>query len=405
MDLTVRPITDAEVETFRRSLCRGFGADLHEEEDSTHFRRVVELPRTVAAFDGHGLIGTCAAFSFEVTVPGGALPMGGTTMVTVQPTHRRRGVLRAMMRAHLDEVRSRGEPLAGLWASESSIYGRFGFGCATEAYDVKLDGRAVRFSGDAPAGSVRLVEPEQARTVLPPMYDRVRLTRPGMLSRSDAWWESCHFYDPKHRRRDRSAKRFAVYEGADGPAGYAVYRQKEKWEDFPDGEVHVIEVMATTPEAHEGLWRFLSTIDLFPNVRYWQLPVDDELPWRLTDPRRVRRSLWDTLWLRLIDVPEALSRRSYGSEGRLVLGVRDPFMPDNNGSYRLDVCPEGAQCRRCSDAPDLELGVDVLGAVFLGAHRPSTLARAGVARGTNEALTTADRLFAWTPLPWCPENF
>ena len=108
-------------------------------------------------------------------------------------------------------------------------------------------------------------------------------------SRSDAWWKMRFFYDPEHRRRGRSARRYAVYTSADRADGYAIYRQKEKWEDFPDGTVHVMEVMAATAEAHEALWRFLTRIDLYPNVQYWNLPVDDELPWRVTDPRRVRR--------------------------------------------------------------------------------------------------------------------
>ncbi len=309
MDLTIRPIADEEVDFFRRRLSRGFGGDAVEDEDSTNFRRIVELPRTVAAFDGSDLVGTCAAFTLEVSVPGGALPMGGTTMVTVQPTHRRRGVMRAMMREHLEEVRGRGEPLAGLWASEGSIYARFGFGPAAEAFDATFDGRSVRFSGDGPAGTVRLVEPEQASTILPSIYERARTVRPGMLSRSESWWKARHFNDAKHRRGDRSARRSAVYQSGGAPAGYAVYRQKVARDALAEGEVYVVELIAATREAHAGLWRFLSSIDLFPNVRYVHLPVDDELPWRLTDARRLERSLWDTLWLRLIDIPEALSRR------------------------------------------------------------------------------------------------
>ncbi len=405
MDLTIRPITDEEVDLFRRRLTRGFGGDAHEDEDSTNFRRIVDVPRTVAAFDGRDLVGTCAAFTLDVTVPGGALPMGGTTMVTVQPTHRRRGVMRAMMRAHLDEVRGRGEPLAGLWASEGSIYARFGFGRAAEACDSSFDGRAVRFPGDAPAGAVRLLEPEQATAILPPIYDRARAARPGMLSRNESWWAVRHFNDARHRRGDRSSRRTAVYESRGAPAGYAVYRQKLNRENVTEGELFVVELVAETPQAHEALWRFLSSIDLFPNVRYAHMPVDDELPWRLIDAKRVERSLRDTLWLRLVDVPEALSRRCYGAEGRVVLEVRDPFMPHNEDRYLLDASPGGAACARSSREPDLLLGVDALSAVYLGGHRPSTLARAGLVHGTPEVLAIADRLFAWTPLPWCPEVF
>ncbi len=405
MDLTVRPVVESEFETFRAKIVRGFGGDPHAQDDPVSLRKIIELERTVAAFDGDEMVGTCGAFTFDVTVPGGTLPMGGTTIITVQPTHRRRGVLRAMMTAHFDEIRGRGEPLAGLWASESAIYGRFGFGQAADLYHVKLDAATIEFRGDPPAGEVRLVEPAEARAKMEAVYERVRPTRPGMYSRSEAWWTGRMMYDPEHRRDGRSSKRFAVYTGPAGVEGYAIYRQKEKWDEFPEGEIQVVEVMAATTDAHEALWRYLTRIDLFPKVEYWNLPVDDELPWRVVDARRVRRYLWDALWIRLIDIPRALVGRSYRAEGRIVLGVRDPFLPDNDGRYLLEVGPGGAKCSRTNDDADLELDVNVLGALYLGGQSISPLARAGWVRGNPKSLTAADALFAWDPQPWCPEIF
>ena len=405
MDLTVRPIEESEFDTFHAKMARGFGGDPDPKDDPSFFREIIEFDRTVAAFDGDEMVGTGGAFSFDLTVPGGVLAMAGTTIISVQPTHRRRGVLRAMMKAHLEEVRRRGEPLAGLWASESSIYGRFGYGQATDLHQVKLDAGTIEFSGDAPAGAVRLVEPDEARASMKTVYERIRPTRPGMLSRSEAWWTGRMMYDPEHRRRGRSAKRFAVYTGPAGVEGYAVYRQKDKWDDFPEGEIRVSELMAATPDAHEALWRYLTRIDLFPRVEYWNLPVDDELPWRVVEARRVRRQVWDALWIRLVDIPRALQGRSYRAEGRLVLGVRDPFMPDNDGRYLLEAGPGGVTCARTSDDADLELDVSALGALYLGGRSISTLARAGWVRGDAVTLATAGALFAWDPQPWCPEIF
>jgi predicted acetyltransferase len=405
MDLTVRPIEESEFDTFRAKMARGFGADLNPKDEPVFLREIIEFDRTVAAFDGDELVGTGGAFSFDVTVPGGVLPMAGTTIISVQPTHRRRGVLRAMMTAHLDDVRHRGEPLAGLWASESTIYGRFGYGQATDLHQVKLDASTIEFRGDPPAGAVRLVESDEARTKMEAVYERVRPTRPGMLSRSAAWWTGRMMYDPEHRRDGCSSKRFAVYTGSAGVEGYAVYRQKHKWDDFPEGEVQVSELMAATPDAHEALWRYLTRIDLFPRVEYWNLPVDDELPWRVVEARRVRRYVWDALWIRLIDIPRALEGRSYGAEGRVVLGVRDPFMPDNDGRYLLEAGPDGAKCSMTNDAADLELDVNALGALYLGGQSISTLVRAGWVRGDPRLLATAGALFAWSPQPWCPEIF
>jgi predicted acetyltransferase len=405
MDLTVRPIEEAEFQAFRAKLARGFGSDPHPDEDGQLFRKTLALDRTICAFDGAEMVGTCAALTFDLTVPGGVLPMGGTTIVTVQPTHRRRGVLTAMMGAHLAEIQGRGEPLAGLWASETPIYGRYGFGLAAEKYDLKLDAPTIRFRGEAPEGAVRLVEPSEAERVLPPLYDRIRPTRAGLLTRSDAWWTMRHFYDPEHRRKGQSARRFVVHSAGDRADGYAVYRQTSRMGAFPAGTVHVLEVMAADDQAHEALWRYLTRIDLFPDVEYWNLPVDDELPCRVTDSRRVQRSISDSLWLRVMDVPRALEGRGYAGRGRLVLDVRDPFLPDNGGRYLLDVSPEGSSCTRTEQDADLELGIDALAALYLGGNRAAPMARAGVVRGTPSALAAADRLFAAERAPWCAEMF
>jgi predicted acetyltransferase len=405
VNLTVRPIQEAEFETFRAKLAQGFGSDPYPEEDGRFFRETMDLDRTICAFDGDEMIGTAAAYTIDLTVPGGVLPMGGTTVVTVQPTHRRRGVLTAMMRAHLAEIRGRKEPLAGLWASEASIYGRYGYGMAAESYHLKVDGRTIRFAGDAPDCSVRIIDPAEAPRVVPPVYERIRPTRVGSLTRSDAWWKMRYFYDPEHRRRGRSARRFAVCTSGDRIDGYAIYRQKDKWEDFPDGTVYLQEVMAATGEAHEALWRFLTRIDLFPNVEYWNLPLDDELPWRVTESRRIRREISDSLWLRVMDIPRALEGRRYACRERLVLEIQDPFLPDNSGRYLLDASPDGATCARTDEDADLELPVDALGALYLGARRIETLSRARIVRGGADAVAAAGRLFAADPPPWCPEIF
>ena len=417
MTIEVRSITSDEVPAFHKALARGFGNDAREE-DEARFRGVHEIPRTVAAFDGGEIVGTGSAFSFEMTIPGGGqLPLAGTTIITVQPTHRRRGVLTAMMRHHLDEVQSRGEPLAGLWASESSIYGRFGYGMAAEGFDTRIDSRSIVFRDPSPAGKIRLVDPQQALSQLRDVYERVRSTRPGMMTRSERWWTWRVLGDPEHWRKGKSAKRFAICEGPDGIDGYVIYRQQEKWDDFPDGTVHVVEVMAATAEAHQTIWTFLTRIDLFPNVAYWNLPVDDHLPWLINDGRRVVRTITDSLWVRLMDIPRALAARAYTCSGSLVLKVDDPFLPDNSGCYELTVAAGsgsesggvaesgGGRCVRTDVPPDITLGVDTLGAMFLGTHRCSVLARAGHVAGKADAIARADALFAWPTASWCPEVF
>lgn len=352
------------------------------------------------------MVGTLATFEFDVTVPGGAgLAMAGTTMVTVQPTHRRRGILRRMMEAHLDDARSHDEPLAGLWASESSIYGRFGFGLGADMVEVTLDGRAIDFGTEDPAPGIRLVDVDEATALLPPVYERVREGRPGMLSRSDAWWKWRTFYDPRSWREGSTSKRYAVFEDESGVAGYVIYRQKEKWDDFPEGQISIVELLAPTAEAHDALWRFVTNIDLFPKVKYWNQPVDDELHWRVTEPRRVQRKISDSLWLRILDVERALVARSYPVTGRVLLGVRDTMYPDLDGTYALDVGDDEVTCGRTHDDPEVFLDVDALGAVYLGGRQLWSLARAGRVHGTAAAIRRADALFSWDPEPWTTSVF
>lgn len=408
MSFEIRPITEDEIEMFRTKLSRGFGGDLTDkDEDGTkRFKAIVPLARTRAAFEGSQMIGTLACLPFALTVPGGAVEMGGTTMVTVQPTHRRRGALRQMMLDHLEDVRDAGEPVAGLWASESSIYGRFGFGAATERHEVELDAESIHFTERASVGEIELIEADDAAEALPPIYERLRATRPGALGRTQDYWKWSVLYDPERWRDGMSARRYVLHHGPDGADGYAMYRQKEKWEGFlAEGKVSVVETFALTPGAHHALWSYLTNIDLFPNVKYWNQPVDDELAWRITDPRRVVRKVWDALWLRIIDIPAALAARSYGVDGELRVGIADDLFPENSGTFEISSSAGESSCTRVDGGAELTMGVDVLASAYLGGHSLGAAARAGRVEGGAEAIRRADGFFAWDPAPWCPEIF
>lgn len=379
-----------------------------DDESRQRFVELFELDRTVAAFDGQDIVGTGGAFSFELTVPGGGVvQMGGTTIVTVQPTHTRRGVLTEMMRYHLDEVASRGEPVAGLWASESNIYGRFGYGLATHHHRLELETKSVVMRGPAAPGSVRLVEHDDAEPILREVYERVRSGTAGMLSRSDVWWRLRRMRDDEQVRDGRSARRYAVYEGNGSVEGYATYRQKEKWDDefTPSGEVDVIEMMTVSPEAHRAIWGYLTSIDLFTTVKRWNTPVDDPLALEVTEPRRVRRGLGDGLWLRLVDVEKALESRRYECDGVISIGVTDPFRPATGGVYSLEVVDGEATCRRSETSPDIECDIDVLGHLYLGGGTALGMADAGRVEGEASKVELIHRIFRTDRAPWCPEVF
>ncbi len=406
--IEIRSITSEDAYMYRSRVSQGFGQDVDTDDASKErFEALFDFDRTLAAFDGDDMVGTCAAFSLGLTVPGGMeVPMGGTTVVTVRTTHRRQGVLRALMSRHLDEIAERGEPLAGLWASEGTIYGRFGYGPATHLYEAKIHARHVGFAGRDHGGSARLLDVDEAGPSIRRIYERGRLRRPGMLTRREAWWDHRVLADPESWRNGKSGHRYVVYEETGEPTGYALYRQKGKWLDsLPDGEVSVTEVISTTPDSHLGLWSFLLNIDLFPNVEYWNLAVDDPLPLVLDNHRRVARRLEDGLWVRLMDVPAALSGRGYEYDGVVVFTVHDSAPHGAAGTYRLEVAGGVGQCERVDVDPHLELDLSVLGRLYLGGGSLPSLAAAGTIEGGQEAMTTLHRIMRTDVAPWCPEIF
>lgn len=406
MQITYRPIVDGEQPALYKAVHRGFGGDPTEADaDGEHLFPFLPTERTVAAFAGERIVGTLGDYDLHVTVPRGrSLPMAGTTIVTVAATHRRRGVLTSMMRSHLETALGRGDPLAGLWASEAPIYGRFGYGAATDRADLEVDGAAV----DVPAPPdvvVDVIEDEEAADVIPGVYDSVYLDRPGALRRADLWWEHRHFHDPERRREGGTAQRYAVALRSGRPVGFATYRQKQKWEDLPEGSVNVIEIHAADDDARRALWGLLTSIDLYPKVRWWNAPVDEPLPWEVADRRRIRITLWDALWLRVLDVPAALEGRSYERDGRVVLDVSDEFLPAVAGRFELEVAGGEAACSATSAEADVSLDIRELGALYLGGRSAHVLAGAGLVYGGDEAVATLDELFRTARAPWCPEVF
>jgi predicted acetyltransferase len=407
MAITTRPITEGEVLHFRERFNVGFGEDLDEQDrDPERFLTMLPLDRTVAAFDGDEIVGTLGAFPLEVTVPGGAaLAMAGTTIVTVQATHRRQGVLTAMMRDHLEDTAARGEALAGLWSSETPIYGRFGFGQATSRDRVDAPKGALSIPA-AEDGIVRFVEPAEVAGAFAAVFDAVRATRPGMLARSDDWWQYKVVHDPSHHRNGSSSKRFISFEADGRVEGYAIYTQKPDWEDFvPNGEVNVKEILATTDRSHTGLWNFVSGIDLYPRVRHWNVATDDPLWWKLIDPRRVERRRTDALWVRIMDVPAALEARTYEFDGSIRIGVEDPFRPGTSGVYELAVSEGVGKSMVVDGDADVDVGIDALGALYLGTSSALSMASAGLIDGAPDRVSQLHRLFHTAVEPWCDDVF
>jgi predicted acetyltransferase len=404
--LEIRPIRADEFGDYNRVLARAFRGVTPDPVEVERFSPLVELERTRCAFEDGELVGTCNGFVFELSVPGALLPTSGTTQVSVLPTHRRRGILRALMRAHLEDTSEQGEPLAALWASESSIYERFGYGCASFGARLRIERAHAAFADPhPPAGRVRLVERKQALELLPPLFEHALERRPGMFSRSRDWWELRSAFE---RAPDRGPdQQYTVYERGGEPRGYLRWRYRAK--PHPLGlrasELEVVELQALDPEAHRALWRFALDVDLVEYVEAWNQPLDDPLRLWLLDSRRLETSVRDGLWLRLVDVARALGSRRYVEPGHLRFELADEFCAWNSGRYELEAGERGAQCKRTSAEPELWLTAAELASAYLGGNRLQALAAAGRVRGEAKALRRADRLLAWDPLPWCPEIF
>lgn len=407
MSIDIRPVPAADLRVWFDAVSRAFGEDPSDQQFELD-KLLLESRRVLGAYDGDRLIGGGGAFSFQVTVPGGqTVATAGVTGVGILPTHRRQGALRALMARQLDDVRAAGEPVAALWASEGSIYQRFGYGLAAANGSIDIARDRAHFRRPVEAhGTVELRDAESARDDLARIYDAVRAVTPGFFARSREWWDVI-FRDPEYRRRGATKRWYAVHVRDGKAAGYAMYRVKNDWSPTgPANTLIVLELMALDPFAAEQLWRYLFGVDLMSNIQSRLGPADHPLLLMLAEPRRLQLRVGDGLWVRIVDVPAALRARSYATDDSLVLDVRDDFMPDVAGRWRVTTHAGSATIERTEDAPDLQLDVADLATVYLGGFTFASLARAG---RTNECVAGArervDAMFASAAAPWCPEVF
>jgi predicted acetyltransferase len=383
---------------------------------------VTEPDRVFVVDDGEVLAGTAASFSMALALPGGGtLPLAGVTEVGVSPAYRRRGILRTLMEAVHDQALDRGEPIAGLTASEGGIYRRFGYGVATRFQSLSIDrsgGAEIEpLTGDRGeptaaadgATRIRLMSDAEARPVLPAVWERYWTRMPGEVRRPAAWWEMLAL-DFEEDRDGASARFVAVHDDAAGvPDGFVTYRVRQGWgsgRPLPH-ELSVESIAAVDDGIVAALLRFVLGVDLVATVGWAAAPLDLSFRWRLANPRalQVTREV-DHLWLRPFDVAACLAGRRYAAEGAFVLEVIDPVRPALGGRFRLEGGREGATCQRSDAEPDLVVGVADLGSLVLGGVSWSTLWRAGlVDERTPGAVTRADGMFRPDRAPYCSTDF
>jgi predicted acetyltransferase len=422
--LEVRQVPTSDALTFGRVVELGFGSVATDQEAEETATALFDPEWAIGVYDDGQLVATASANIMELTLPAGTgapfpvLAVAGVTGVTVLPTHRRRGLLNRMMAFQLDQFRLRQAPLAILTASESIIYGRYGYGLATSFQSVSLATKRSAFvqppaqvqspnsNGLGLGGRMRLVSAAEAVNILPAVHEQARRLRPGEVNRSKETW-AARFRDAGQLRHGAVPKTYVVHEQADGTVdGYASYRYRHNWsEHLPGHTIAVEDIYATSSPADAALWRFVLDVDLVEEVTADMRPLDEPLRWRLAEPRRLRTtSISDCLWARLVDIPTALSARGYCAETELVLQVEGPVTE----RFLLATGATGATCRRAGDGErtDLVLGLSQLGAIFLGGCLPSVLATAGLVEEARPgALVRADAAFRSPLLPFSGTHF
>ena len=306
-----------------------------------------------------------------------------------------------MRRNHL------GDAIAALWASDSAIYGRFGYGSAVEAVSIDLDRAAARFQSGLPVpDKIEMITTETAGSVLPPLYERIRREVPGTFARSEAWWQHRRLRDTPDRREGKTALRIAVSHASDGtPSGYVMFRIESKFDGaHSDDQLHIIEMFGTSPSAWIALWTLVMGFDLVTNIKAEKRPVDDPIFEYLEGLRRVRRTLTDTLWVRVLDVAAAMRQRAFAAKGTVVLAI-DDSMGFTSGTHRITWDGTEASHDLVTDAPDLSVDVADVGNALMGRPTFTAGVRAGTVIGSIESAVRADQFFSNDRAPFCPEVF
>jgi predicted acetyltransferase len=419
----IRPVSAAEFDAYYLVDEHAFhNRPLTPQRRAEHLRQF-EAERSLAAFDGDRPAGIAGIFSFQMSIPGAIVPAAGVTWVAVLPTHRRRGVMSSLMHRQLRDIRDRGETFAALWASEGGIYSRFGYGTASWHVTIRmkrgegtLSRAGVALAAETGLG-LRLAEPGRVRAELGKIYDTVLPTRPGMFARDDLWW--ARTLGGRDDSEPGSVLRCLIAEDHSGPRGYALYTGQSRWDDvtfLAASSLDIQELVAADPAAAATLWADLLSRDLTTEFTAVRRPADDPLVHLLADPRVTRRAIGDGLWVRLTDLPRALSQRRYACPVDVTIEVTDALFAENQGTWRLrtrnttddlDAVPGlAATCERHTGRPDLTLDVSVLGAAYLGGTRVGTLAGAGqVTEHRPGAVLALSAAMSWDPAPWCPVIF
>jgi predicted acetyltransferase len=404
-NVSIEVPTSEDWERIYRVVSHAFHEESSESASDAE-AKVFETERGLVARREGEIVGTAAILTRQLAIPGGAVPAAHVTLVSVAATARRQGVLTRFMQRQFDDARAAGESIAVLWASEGRIYQRFGYGLAATKLGLTIESREVELLLPPAGGRLREGSPSDVREALVKLYDQAYADRPGWSERAARHWDY-RLADLEQWRRGGTALRAVVHEDEHGADGYALWRSAGRWENTgPAGEVRVLELVAQTPSAYVAIWRYLLSIDLTRTLNVWSVAPDEPVLSAISEPRRLEARLTDAIWLRILDVPAALSARRYLSDVDVVLELTDRHLPTNAGRWRLTGSAQAASCVSTVDEPDLVLDIRALGAAYLGGTSLTSLAGTGqVIERTPGALHRVSAAFGWFREPSSMEVF
>jgi predicted acetyltransferase len=410
--ITIRTATEEDWDAVLAVASAAFHDDPDAEVAAAE-RISFDPTRTLVAERDGQVVGTAAILTRQMCVPGSLVPTAHITLVSVAPTARRQGILTRFIRRQFDDARAAGEPVAALWASEARIYQRYGFGLAARRVSFVADSREIEIIDPGPGPEpgpggdrgpdrswLREGRPAEFRDTMRVIYDQVYPHRPGWSERSTRAWD-LRLADPAAWRQGSTPLRIVVNDTAAGPDGYALWRVSRGWSDAgPNAEVRVVELVATNPRAYLSLWRFLLRLDLTRSVEVWTAAIDEPLFLLVTEPRRLQARMSDSLWVRILDLPAALTSRRYAAPVDLVFEVTDDLIGSNAGRWRLVGTPGSVSCTSTVEPADLSCDIRVLGSAYLGDQRFAALAAAGMIHEHRPgALAAASTAFGWHRAP------
>ena len=384
-------------------------------EEMVDFERVAEtalmfnmdhLPdhdQTLCGFIDGKLVTSYAAWSLIIAINGKDVPVAGVTTIGTLPVSRRLGTLRKITTRHFETLYEQGErSVAALYASRAAIYRRYEYSPVVTGNSYSVEPRYLEFvAGNEPEGSLKEVRDGET-SILSNLYDQYINARTGYLRRDEDMWK--RRLSPRPQEQVQQYR--VIYEEDGNALGYVIYTvrpvQGKRWAH----NIHINDLVWLTPSAYRGIWEFFNRMDILEEVKWGQVPTNDPLPYLLKEPRMLNMKSTDGMYGRIVDVAEAMDKRGYDAEGKLIFRLNDDLCKWNQGTWMLETSPDGAKITPSSEPPQLEMPAGTLSLLYFGQCSATEAARMGrLDINDPDSLHVWDRVMSTRYKPACADGF